>query len=75
MIHAIQRLLPKFQSKIQFSGVIEDFTLFFHDLDQLKPEWLDTMTTWLEHQITDLTHLTTLQVRCSYIQDILCGLF
>ena len=45
-----------------FWGILEDFALSSQDVDELKPEYLDMVTSWFERQIADLTHLATVQV-------------
>ena len=52
--------------------MLEDFGLLIQEVDQLKPERLDMVTSWFERQITDLTHLASLQVRHSYVEDFAC---
>jgi len=42
--------------------LIEDFALFFHDVDMLESEDLETITSCFERQIADATRIASIHV-------------
>ena len=62
LIHAVRQLLPSPRSTISYSGLIEDFGLFFHDVEMLGSEDLDTITSCFERQIADAARIASIHV-------------
>ncbi|KAL0044737.1 hypothetical protein WJX82_007606 [Trebouxia sp. C0006] len=65
LIHAVRQLLPSPRSTISYSGLIEDFGLFFHDVEMLGSEDLDTVTSCFERQIADAARIASIHKKSS----------